>query len=269
MAVGPDLSFLDDPAVLAILFPLAYQGHTYFQGSSSGGRGSLESSIEVEPGVHVGYAFWVADEAAPTILYFHGNGETVDDYDWIAALYQQIGINLLVVDYRGYGGSDGKATFANVLHDADAAYHACTRARERDGHTGALFVMGRSIGSIPACDVTIRHQMGIRGLIIESGAANNFRYRWARLRAEHEDVLGDDGVFLNKVKLRGVTVPTLIIHGRMDEIVPFSEGQELFENSAAPDKRMYAVPYAGHNDILAVDPQGYFDAIRTFVETAG
>jgi uncharacterized protein len=170
------------------------------------------------------------------------------------------------VDYRGYGGSDGAPTFSNVLRDTEAVYRACRDLLEKRGCSGEVFVMGRSIGSIAACEVAVRHQDGIRGLIIESGAANNFRYRWVRQRADHEDVLGDDGVFLNKVKLRQVTVPTLIIHGRMDDIVPFSEGEELYRNSAAVDKRFLAVPYAGHNDLLAVDPRGYLGAIRELVE---
>jgi uncharacterized protein len=260
-----DLAFLDDPAVLSVLFPLGYLRYPPSARAEAGSGQALECSIEVEDGIRVGYGFWGGDEAAPTLLHFHGNGETVDDYEWIASLYAQIGINLFAVDYRGYGGSDGVPTFSNVLRDADTTYRACRRILERGGYTGGIFVMGRSIGSIPACEVAFRHQEGIRGLIIESGAANNFRYRWARARAQHEDVLGDDGVFLNKVKLRQVTLPTLIIHGRMDEIVPFSEGEELFLNSAAADKRLLAVPYAGHNDLLALDPQGYFGAIREFV----
>ena len=260
-----DLSFLDDPSVLSLLFPLGYTRLSPF--ASVGGRSGrpLEPSIEVEEGVRVGYGLWVGDESGPTILHFHGNGEIVDDYEWIASVYAEIGVNLFSVDYRGYGGSDGTPTFTNVLRDASVVYHACAEILRGRGLSDSLFVMGRSIGSIPACEVAYRHQEGIRGLIVESGAANNFRYRWLHARPEHDDVLGDDGVFLNKVKLRHVTAPTLIIHGRMDEVVPFAEGEELYENSAAPDKRLFAVPYAGHNDLLALDPKGYFGAIRGLI----
>jgi alpha-beta hydrolase superfamily lysophospholipase len=260
-----DLSFLDDRSVLSVLFPLGYQGLSPFASAGGGAGRPLESSIEVEAGIRVGYALWVCDESGPTILHFHGNGEVVDDYEWIASVYAQIGVNLFSVDYRGYGGSDGTPTFTNVLRDASVVYQACVKILRERGLSRSLFVMGRSIGSIPACEVALRHQEGIRGLIIESGAANNFRYRWPRARPQHEDVLGDDGVFLNKVKLRQVSAPTLIIHGRMDDIVPFSEGEELYLNSAAPDKRLLAVPYAGHNDLLAIDPKGYFGAIRELI----
>jgi alpha-beta hydrolase superfamily lysophospholipase len=264
-----DLSFLDEPTVLSILFPLAYMGHPSLAGRGGPAEGAPESSIEVEAGIRVGYGFWVTDVDSPSLLYFHGNGETVDDYEWVASVYAQIGVNLFVVDYRGYGASDGRATFSNTVKDSRTVFRFFAERIRALGMRESLFVMGRSIGSIPACEVASRYQDEIRGLVIESGAANNFRYRWAHHRPARDDVLGDDGVFLNKVKLRQVTIPTLIIHGRSDDIVPFSEGEELYRNSAAEDKRLLAVARAGHNDLLAVDPEGYFASIQTFVKTFG
>ena len=108
-----------------MLFPLGYLGLSPFASVGGGSRQPPESSIEVEEGVRVGYGLWVCDGSGPTILHFHGNGETVDDYEWIASLYAQIGVNLFSVDYRGYGGSDGTPTFTNVLRDASVVYQAC------------------------------------------------------------------------------------------------------------------------------------------------
>ena len=258
-----DLSVLDDPGVLTELFPLAYA----FPGSAMQRelyRPSLRSFIEVEPGVRVGCRLWVRDRGLPTILYFHGNGETVADYEWVAPLYLDAGVNLFVVDYRGYGGSDGLPTFTTVLSDARASFEALKQMAEKEGLSPCLFVMGRSIGSIPACEVALAYQDELCGLIIESGAANNFRYRWAHLRPEHADILGDDGTFLNKVKLRSIFIPTLIIHGQRDGIVPYAEAEENYANAAAPEKRLLTLA-GGHNDLLELCADEYFAAIREFV----
>lgn len=263
MTETDDLSFLDDPRVLCQLFPFAY-AYGYPSAQRDLHRAQLSSYIEMEDGARLGCKFWVRDRQLPTILYFHGNGETVADYEWVAPLYLEKGINLFVVDYRGYGGSDGEPTFTNVMSDARAVLLALRQVLADQGLSSSLFVMGRSIGSIPACEVALHHQGDLCGLIIESGAANNFRYRWAEHRPSRDDVIGDDGIFLNKVKLRSVTIPTLIIHGRRDSIVPFSEGEELYTNAAAVDKRLLALP-GGHNDLLETAMEDYFAAISEFV----
>ncbi|NLE74507.1 MAG: alpha/beta hydrolase [Actinobacteria bacterium] len=263
MTETDDLSFLDDPRVLCQLFPFAY-AYGYPSAQRDLHRAQLSSYIEMEDGARLGCKFWVRDRQLPTILYFHGNGETVADYEWVAPLYLEKGINLFVVDYRGYGGSDGEPTFTNVMSDARAVLLALRQVLADQGLSSGLFVMGRSIGSIPACEVALHHQGDLCGLIIESGAANNFRYRWAEHRPYRDDVIGDDGIFLNKVKLRSVTIPTLIIHGRRDSIVPFSEGEELYTNAVAVDKRLLALP-GGHNDLLETAMEDYFAAISEFV----
>ena len=94
------------------------------------------------------------------ILYFHGNGEIASDYDTIAPFYTRLGITLFVVDYRGYGLSDGTP----VGHDADRRRLDGASARTRSCWravgvaAGALFVMGRSLGSAAALEIVDRTQ---------------------------------------------------------------------------------------------------------------
>jgi len=263
MAHEIDLSFLDDPHILNQLFPLAYG----FYRPPSPTIAGLEPAecFEVEPGIRLGYRLWVREQENPCILYFHGNGETVQDYEWVAPLYLENDLSLCVVDYRGYGGSSGKPTFTNTLSDARGIFAGFMEVVEREELGPAVFVMGRSIGSIPACEVAVTYQDHIQGLIIESGAANNFRYRWSNFRPERDDVLGEDGAFLNKVKLRAFTKPTLIIHGLRDRLIPYSEADELFANAAAEDKQLVSIA-AGHDDIMEADMDTYFGAIVEFVE---
>jgi alpha-beta hydrolase superfamily lysophospholipase len=76
--------------------------------------------VEVEPGIVLGGRLYPAAPDSPAILFFHGNGEIAEDYDDIAPLYIQMGITLLVMDYRGYGTSG--LTASHLLSDAVAVF---------------------------------------------------------------------------------------------------------------------------------------------------
>jgi fermentation-respiration switch protein FrsA (DUF1100 family) len=75
----------------------------------------------------------------------------------------------------------------------------------------------------------------------------------------------DDFPLLNKVRSRSISTPTLIIHGERDTGVPLKEGKELYENSAAKDKKLVIIPNADHNDLMIVGKKQYFEAIEEFV----
>ncbi len=262
-----DLSLLDRPEILEVVFPVVYSPlylPNYLQFSSA----DVPSySIEVEEGIKIDCGFWVSGKEYPTILYFHGNGETVADHDWIASFYNQRGVNLFVADYRGYGASDGKPTIANMIGDAHTIFESFKEIIRKQGFKRSLFLMGRSLGSMPVIELAFNYQDEIRGLIIESGAANNFRRLWHYLGiTENEALLSEESLFLNKVKIRQVHKPTLIIHGEYDEIISVTEGEELYQSSGAQDKRILIIPGAGHNDIMMVKQSLYFDTIEEFIK---
>ncbi len=262
-----DLSFLDRPEILEVIFPLVHSPFylpDYLRFSSP----DVPSySIEVEEGIKINCGFWVSSKEDPSILYFHGNGETVATHDWVAPFYNQRGINLFVADYRGYGTSNGKPTISNMIGDAHAIFKGFTEIMKKEGFKRSLFIMGRSLGSMPAIELAFNYQHEICGLIIESGTANNFRRLWNYLRAtEEQAILSGESLFLNKVKIRQVRKPTLIIHGECDQILPVKEGEELYQGSGAQDKSILIVPGADHNDIMMVEQSLYFDTIEEFVK---
>ncbi len=261
-----DLSFLDQPEILEVIFPITYSPFLADYPSLSS-PDVPTYYIEVEEGVKISCGFWASGKEDPTVLYFHGNGETAAGYDWIAPLYNQRGINLFVTDYRGYGSSNGKPTIDNMIGDAHTIFKGFKEIIGNKGFKNSLFVMGRSLGSIPAIELASNYQDEMRGLIIESGSANNFRRLWDYLRTESKAILSEESPFLNKVKIRQVHKPTLIIHGEFDQIIPVTEGEELYQNSGAEDKRILIIPGADHNDIMMVKPDLYFDAIKELVKT--
>ena len=261
-----DLSFLDRPEVLQVIFPVVYSPFYLPDHLRSSPADVPGYSIEVEEGIKISCGFWVSGKEAPSILYFHGNGETVGTHQWVTPFYNQRGINLFVTDYRGYGSSDGKPTISNMIADAHTIFKGFTEILRKEGCKNSFFLMGRSLGSVPAIELASNYQDEICGLIIESGAANNFRSLWSYLGiTEKEAILSEDSLFLNKVKIRKVDKPSLIIHGEYDQTIPVTEGEELYRNSGADDKKLLIIPGAGHNDIMMVNQSLYFDTIEEFV----
>ena len=192
--------------------------------------------IRVAQGISIGCRFYQARSDGPNILYFHGNGETAPDYDYVAPVYSERGLNLFVTDYRGYGMSDGSPTSSSMIKDAHPIFEGFVAFLRNLGHTGDLFVMGRSLGSAPAIEVAYHYQKQLKGLIVESGFAGA-RNQLARLGATYllRDVANPVG-FGNDLKIKEVVIPTLIIHGEGDEIIPAEEGRALYEFSGASKK---------------------------------
>ncbi len=262
-----DLSLLDQPEILGTVFPLAYSPFPMYADRPAASSDILAYPIELEEGIKLYCGLWTASKGSPTILYFHGNGETVAVHEWIAPYYTERGINIFVAEYRGYGLSDGKPTISNMIGDAHVIFEKFREIIGKEGFAESYFAMGRSLGSIPAVELAFHYQDTINGLIVESGTANNFRRMWAYLTSDAEKtILDEESTFLNKVKVRHIRKPTLIIHGGDDEIIPVSEGKELYGNSAAGDKRILIIPGAGHNDILTAQPDMYFNTIERFVK---
>ena len=260
-----DLSFLNRPEILEVIFPLVYSPlYSVTNLVSPALPDTTTRYIEVENGVRIDCGFWPVGREYPTFLYFHGNGETTGIHQWLALYYNQRKINLFVADYRGYGVSEGKPTVTNLIQDAHPIFKGFQEILQKEGYVRKLFVMGRSLGSIPALELAYHYQGEICGLIIESGTSSNFRPLWSYLGKAEKDILENSG-FLNLVKIRSVYRPTLIIHGENDQIIPVQEGQELYDNSPAEDKRIFIVPGADHNDVMVVRQEQYFQAIADFV----
>ncbi|MFC2051910.1 alpha/beta hydrolase [Chloroflexota bacterium] len=266
MSYHTDLSFLNKPEILETVFPIVYSPFSLLDLNTPSSN-FPEYSIEVEEGIKIRCGFWSSGKECPSILYFHGNGETVPGHDWIAPFYNQRGINLFVADYRGYGSSDGKPTISNMFGDAHIIFRGFKEVIRKEGFNDSLLVMGRSLGSMPAIELAFNYQGEIRGLIIESGAANNFRRLWNYFGViGKEAIFSEESLFLNKVKLRQVRKPTLIIHGEEDQIIPVKEGEKLYHWSGAQDKRILIIPGAGHNDVMILNQNLYFDTIEEFIK---
>jgi fermentation-respiration switch protein FrsA (DUF1100 family) len=184
------------------------------------------------------------------ILFFHGNGEIVADYDDLGPLYNKRGINFLAADYRGYGRSNGQPTVGAMMADSHIILQYAKQWLQTNAYGGPLVVMGRSLGSAPALELAAAHGDTIAGLIIESG----FALATPLLRLLGVDVarigFNEDKGFGNLDKIRRYKGPTLIIHAQHDHIIPFSDGQALHDASGSAKKRLLRIDHADHNDIF-------------------
>ncbi len=252
-------NLLDRPEILQVIF------HPRPDYGFSPPPGVQHVAVEVEPGVSIGGRLYPAGPQSPAIVYFHGNGEIAADYDEIASLYTRLGITLLVWDYRGYGTSGGRPTVSSLLPDALVAFDATGSLLDQGGLSPVrLYVMGRSLGSAAAVEIAWLRGAQLAGLIIESGFADTFGLL-ARLGVrvpgadEERDGVG------SALKMAQISIPTLIIHGERDILIPPADGRMLYERCASPDKRLVLIPGGGHNDLMMVGMAQYFQAVNEFI----
>jgi alpha-beta hydrolase superfamily lysophospholipase len=258
-----DYSTLDHPEILALLF------HPRPEWGTPAHAENVEAlSIPVEDGVSLGAKLHHADKSSPVILFFHGNGEIVSDYDDLGPIYVRMGINFFPVDYRGYGRSTGSPTVTGMMRDCHVIFDYVKQWLKQGGYCGPLIIMGRSLGSASALELISCYENEIDGLIIESGFANIVPL--LRLVGVDVDRLGiSEKNDLHHIdKMRGFNKPTLIIHAEYDHIIPFSDGQALFNACASSDKRFLDIPGADHNTIFAKGIEDYMKEVKRLADEA-
>ena len=228
--------------------------------------GENDHLIEVENGVKVGVRFHLINNSAPTLLFFHGNGEIITDYDDIAPLYNQKGFNFIIADFRGYGFSNGTPTAKNTKSDAHPVLDYVLRHLKKENYIGPLILMGRSLGSVSVLELARRYPGDFSALIIESGFADEGSlFNLFGITAEMVRYKKEDG-FQNGAKISKYQGPLLVIHAQQDNIIPFSQGEELLNLCQSKKKKLVPIPNANHNNILGVNPQMYFDEVFRFIE---
>lgn len=259
-----DFSHLDRPEVLTGLF---HPRPDYESGSKP--DNAIDLLIPVEGNIAVGGRFHMRDRSAPNILFFHGNGEIVSDYDDLGPLYNRMGMNFLAADYRGYGRSTGIPTITDMMKDCHAVYEFTREWLKENGYNGAFIVMGRSLGSASTLQIANYYMEQIQGLIVESGFAYTgpllelLGVNTSSIRFTEEKGLRN----LDKMRTWGKSA--LVIHAEFDHIIPFSEGEALYNACPSTDKAFLKIPRANHNDIFEKGLDAYMKAVKTLCEKAG
>jgi uncharacterized protein len=220
--------------------------------------------VKAADGSRLACYYQAEDPDAPTVIYFHGNGEVVADYlpsfpDWLCGA----GYNVLLAEYRGYGMSEGTPAIVSMLDDVVPIIDSLKIADRR------VVLFGRSIGSLFALHgVSQRPHLG--GLIIESGLADlteKFRERIApqELGMSESEIVSELRKYFDyAAKLRGFHGKTLILHARRDELVPVSHAEMLYASAPEP-KHLKIFDHGSHNDIFAVNEDDYMKRVEEFL----
>ena len=222
--------------------------------------------IDVTDSVQVGARFHLISKLSPTMLFFHGNGEIAPEYDDIANVYNKKNINFIIADFRGYGFSSGTPNVVNTQSDAHLILDYVLKYLKEQNYSGPLVLMGRSLGSVSVLELAKRYPQDFSRLIIESGFADEEPlFKLIGTTAREAGFTKEDG-FLNGEKIKNYTGPLLIIHAEQDHIVPYSQGEHLYNSCPATKKTLVSIPNANHNNILGVGFQKYFEEVERFIK---
>ncbi|HBB36200.1 MAG TPA: phospholipase [Cyanobacteria bacterium UBA8803] len=211
------------------------------------------------------HGWWIPSTSPATgvLLYLHGNGSNIGGNVNQAQRLQQLGFSVLLVDYRGYGRSEGNfPTESQVYQDAEAAWNYLVQ--ERGIAPEEIFIYGHSLGGAIAINLAAQTPQ-TPGLIVES------TFTSLRDMVDHEGIyrlFPADLLLTHKfdsiAKVKSLTMPILLIHGTHDLTVPSVMSQILFDTITAP-KELVFVPGAGHNNVAAVAGLHYQQAVQEFL----
>lgn len=203
--------------------------------------------------------FFPVSGKSPVLLFCHGNAGNISHRIENIKFLVKRDISVFIFDYRGYGQSSGRPSEKGIYIDGIAAYDYLTEIEKIS--PDRIVIFGRSIGGAVAIEVALQRK--VRCLIIESTftstkdmAKTIFPFFIFSPFLPHH--------YNNILKIVGVTIPKLIIHGEDDNIVPFSMGNKLFAQATEP-KLFLPIHRAGHNDTYVVGGGDYFEAIVNFI----
>ncbi len=216
-------------------------------------------TLEASDGVSV-HGWFVPGESQQVLLYFHGNAGNISHRLYSIKEFHDLGLSVFIIDYRGYGQSDGKPTEQGLYRDGEAAWRYLTGDRGIVAQNIILF--GRSLGGSVASWLAAREQPA--ALIVESSFTSvpdigQEAYPWlpVRLLSRFRHSTLD--------QVTKVACPVLVVHSRDDEIIPFHHGKEIF--SAANEPKTFLEIRGGHNDGHAMSATVYRNGIKDFLDS--
>jgi pimeloyl-ACP methyl ester carboxylesterase len=227
------------------------------------GIAGAEVFFSAEDGVKIHAFYLPAPGARRALLFLHGNAGNASHRLPNAAELVRLECSVLVIDYRGYGLSEGRASEAGVYADARAGLRHLIE--ERGFPENRVIVFGRSLGGAVAVDLAQERELA--GVILESTfpsvadiVSNGPGGRWLGALAGRR--------FESAAKIGRLRAPLLFFHGDRDEVIRYELGRQLFDTAPEP-KAFETVPGAGHNDLTQVGGRPYFERIRKFLDEVG
>jgi fermentation-respiration switch protein FrsA (DUF1100 family) len=205
---------------------------------------------------------WPANPGRPTLLYLHGNAQSVFEWALVRLELTALDCGLLLIDYPGYGKSQGTPTEAGLYASAHAAYEWLRD--EQAAAADAIIVLGKSLGGGVATELASLKP--VAGLILESTFCSVVHLAKKLYPFVPTNMLFKTERFDSLTRIPNITVPVLVIHGDRDELIPLAQGRALLDAAREP-KSLYVVNGAGHNDVAQVAGDAYGLRIRQWMDT--
>ncbi|MBT6346304.1 MAG: alpha/beta hydrolase [Nitrospina sp.] len=224
---------------------------------------SDEIRVEVEPNTFIHVRRYPSPEARFSLLFFHGNGEIVSDYDNLQSYFASMGAEMIVADFRGYGRSSGAPTLKNTLEDAHRIFDDL---KSNDKFKEKVCIMGRSLGSAPTLELCAKRS-DVAACILESGYADPIPLVERRGLKIDKTTAEEDALFNNSQKIRSVECPTLIMHGADDFLISPHEAKLNFDQAGAKLKHLEILDGVGHNDMMMAPDHAYFTTLKKFFDS--
>lgn len=220
--------------------------------------------ITAADGVRLRCFYFETKPGARTLVHYHGNGEIVVDYLYgFLSDMVDLGLNVLLVEYRGYGGSTGKPRLGKMLDDVAVVREAMSLDPKK------TFIYGRSLGAIFATEWVFQ-EPEVAGLILESGVANP--YERLALRVDPKELgVGPEALMArcrermdHQAKLAAFRGPLLLFHAAGDKLIPLEHAQHHLAWAAGTRKELVVFPRGDHNTILTYNWQDMVAHLKTF-----
>ena len=224
-----------------MLYLSGVPGRTLTMTSIDVGMDYQDVSIKTADGVTL-HGWFIVGRSSQVLLFFHGNAGNISHRLDSIRQFQDLGLSVLIIDYRGYGQSGGRTTEKGIYRDADAAWRYLTM--DRGVSASKIVIFGRSLGASAASWLATQHQP--LALIVESSFTSvpdiaRELYPWLPVR------------WLTRLShatidyVRDVRCPVLVAHSRDDEIIPFHHGETIFASANEP--RTLLTLRGTHNEI--------------------
>ena len=216
----------------------------------------VERNFTMDDNISLHALHFTKENPKGLILYFHGNAGSLASWEQVAEDFFPFDYDVLIVDYRGYGKSGGTINSEKQFH-ADAATIYTAMTQEFDEST--IIIYGRSIGTGIACKLSAENNP--KHLILETPFYNfkrvvKYHYRWLPVSLILKYHMR------NNEYLQSTSCPVSIIHGTIDNIIPYEQGKQLSELST--NFTLFTIQHGGHNNLG--DFNEFHEALKRIIQ---
>jgi hypothetical protein len=215
--------------------------------------------IETEDGERLHAWFVPAGNARGTLLFFHGNAGNISHRLESLIIFNSLGLDILIVDYRGYGQSSGKPGEDGTYLDARAAWDYLVN--ERGVPERRIVVFGRSLGGAVGSWLASRDDVNPAGVIIESTFSSGLDMGKRLYPVLPARLITRIGYPVRDYVTR-IDAPLMVVHSRQDEIIPFDMAETVFQ--AANEPKTFLELGGDHNAGFWISRETYVPALDTF-----